>query len=81
MVFLSVKLQRGSKLGEKEVAAKVAVCNPLKSIFLISVNCFELDMYTRNAIQEIQDAIDSTGMNGLVKYLNPNQEDLDEHSA
>lgn len=29
LVFLSVKLQRGSKLGEKEVAAKVAVYNPL----------------------------------------------------
>lgn len=35
----------------------------------------------RNAIQEIQDAIDSTGVNRLVKYLTPNQEDLDEHSA
>lgn len=35
----------------------------------------------RNAIQEIQDAIDSTGVNRLVKYLTSNQEDLDEHSA
>jgi len=32
LVFLSVKLQHGSKLGEKEVVAKVAVCNPVVSL-------------------------------------------------
>ena len=32
LVFLSAKLQHGSKLGEKEVVAKVAVCNPVVSL-------------------------------------------------
>ena len=32
LVFLSVKLQYGSKLGEKEVVAKVVVCNPVVSL-------------------------------------------------
>jgi len=32
LVFLAVKLQHGSKLGEKEVVAKVVVCNPVVSL-------------------------------------------------